>query len=96
MATQEHKCLVKFKNTQSQTDGYNHLLATPVLISCGKKKKKKNTLTNHTVFSCSWYETNAKPAGHPVFGPSMRGALLLDTGFGKGQKTTPKNVLWED
>lgn len=41
MATQEDKCLVKFKNTQSQTDGYNHLLATPVLISCEEQKPYK-------------------------------------------------------
>lgn len=35
--------LVNFKKTQNQPDGYNYILATPVLISSTGKKKSQTT-----------------------------------------------------
>lgn len=93
VATQEYECLVKFKNTYSQTDGYNHLLATPVLISCEKKAP-----TNHTAFSCSPHEAHAEAAnrrrpGHPGIREARGYLTWASEGAGKESRDS---LLWEN
>lgn len=99
VAAQEYRCLVKDKNTYSQTDGYNHLLATPVLVSCGKKKNTTKKTPPWQTTPCSAVPSRRqKPrllairfSGHPWI--RERHAVTRHW-LSKGMETNPKKIYF--